>query len=156
MIRPALLIAALVCDSLLSGSSHAAEIKPTRVVTENGMTVLIVDQPFLPIVTVNVLVKAGAVYDPDAKAGLSNMVAEMLDEGTNTRSATQIAEQIEFLGGELAAEGGEDAGTARRGILARAADIGVTLLADILMHPKFDPKQLARVGDELVGALQSQ
>ncbi len=156
MIRAALLIAALVCDGFLSGASHAAEIKPTRVVTENGMTVLIVDQPFLPIVTVNVLVKAGAVYDPDAKAGLSNMVAEMLDEGTKTRSATQIAEQIEFLGGELAAEGGEDSATARLRILRKDADIGFTLLADILMHPKFDPKEVARVRDELVGSLQSE
>src|SRR5437879_13327643 len=107
MIRAALLIAALVCDGVLSGASHAAEIKPTRVVTENGMTVLIVDQPFLPIVTVNVLVKAGAVCDPDAKAGLSTMVAEMLDEGTKTRSPTQIAEHIGCLGAELAAEGGD-------------------------------------------------
>ena len=156
MIRAALLIAALVCDGVLSGASHAAEIKPTRVVTENGMTVLIVDQPFLPIVTVNVLVKAGAVYDPDAKAGLSNMVAEMLDEGTKTRSATQIAEQIEFLGGELAAEGGEDSATARLRILRKDADIGFTLLADILMNPKFDPKEVARVRDELVGSLQSE
>src|SRR5207237_6791226 len=147
MTRATLLLAVLAVGSVLPGASHAAEIKPTRVVTENGMTVLIVDQPFLPIVTVNVLVKAGSVYDPDAKAGLSNMVAEMLDEGTKTRSATQVAEQIEFLGGEMAAEGGEDSATARLRVLRKDADIGFTLLADILMHPKFDQKEVARVRD---------
>src|SRR6266849_7970739 len=133
MIRATLLIAALVCDGVLSGASHAAEIKPTRVVTENGMTVLIVDQPFLPIVTVNVLVKAGAVYDPDAKAGLSYMVAGMLDEGTQTRSATQIAEQIEFIGGDLSTDGGEDFASAKLRVLKKDAELAFTLLADILM-----------------------
>src|SRR5207249_11214212 len=130
-------------------------IRPTRVVMENGMIVLIADQPSLPIVTVDVLMKAGAVYDPDAKAGLAYMVAEMLDEGTKTRSATQIAEQIEFIGGELSTEGGEDSATARLRVLRKDADIGFTLLADILMNPKFDAKEVARVRDELVGDRKS-
>src|SRR3989449_3998264 len=97
MIRATFLIAALAVGSVLPGAAHAVGIKPTRVVTENGMTVLIADRPSLPIVTVNVLIKAGSVYDPDAKAGLSYMVASTLDEGTTTRSAVQIAEQIEFI-----------------------------------------------------------
>ena len=114
MIRATFLLAVFAVGSVLPGASHAAGIKPTRVVTENGMTVLIVDQPSLPIVTVNVLIKAGAVYDPDAKAGLSYMVAGMLDEGTTTRSAVQIAVQIEFIGGELSTDGGEDRSEERR------------------------------------------
>src|SRR3989449_8065221 len=81
MIRATFLLAALAVGSILPGAAHAVGIKPTRVVTENGMTVLIADQPSLPIVTVNVLIKAGSVYDPDAKAGLSYMVASTLDEG---------------------------------------------------------------------------
>ncbi len=156
MIRATLLIAVIAVGSFLPGASHAAAIKPNRVVTENGLTVLIVNQPSLPIVTVNVLVKAGAVHDPDAKAGLSYMVARMLDEGTQTRSATQIAEQIEYIGGELSAEGGEDVASARLRILRKDVDIGFALLADILMHPKFADKEVARVRNELVGFLQSE
>ena len=89
MIR--LLAAALIALSVTPALSHAADIKPVRIVTDNGMTLLIQDQPSLPIVTVNVLIKAGAVLDPDAKVGLAYMVAGMLDEGTKTRSATQLA-----------------------------------------------------------------
>ena len=156
MIRATFFIAVLAVGSVLPVASHAAGIKPTRVVTENGMTVLIVDQPSLPIVTVNVLIKAGAVYDPDAKAGLSYMVAGMLDEGTTTRSAVQIAEQIEFIGGELSTDGGEDFASAKLRVLKKDAELGFTLLADILMNPKFDTKEVARVRNELVGFLQSE
>ena len=50
----------------LAGESLAAEIKPSRTTLPNGLTVVTLDQPSLPIVTVNVLVKAGAAHDPDA------------------------------------------------------------------------------------------
>src|SRR2546428_4581189 len=156
MIRATFLLAALAVGSILPGAAHAVGIKPTRVVTENGMTVLIADQPSLPIVTVNVLIKAGSVYDSDAKAGLSYMVASTLDEGTTTRSAVQIAEQIEFIGGELSTEGGEDSASAKLRVLKKDADLGFTLLAESLMNPKFDAKDVARVRDELVGFLRSE
>jgi len=156
MIGATLLLAVLTVGSVLTSASHAAKITVTRVVTENGMTVLIVEQPSLPIVTVSVLMKAGAVYDPDAKAGLSYMVADMLDEGTKTRSEVQLAEQIEFIGGELTAQGGEDSTTATLRVLKKDADLGFTLLADILMNPTFKAKEVARVRDELVGFLKSE
>src|SRR5437867_9413072 len=140
MIRATFLIAVLAVGSLLPGAAHAVGFKPARVVPQSGMTVLIADRPSLPLVTVNVLIKAGSVYDPDAKAGLSYTVAGMLDEGTTTRSAVQIAEQIEFIGGELTTHGGEDFTTATLRVLKKDADLGFTLLADILMNPKFDAK----------------
>jgi zinc protease len=156
MIRAAFLLAVLAVGSVLPGASHAIGFKPTRVVTDNGMTVLLVDQPSLPIVTVSVLIKAGAIYDPDAKSGLLHMVASTLDEGTTTRSAVRIAEQIEFIGGELSTEGGEDFTTATLRVLKKDTNLGFALLADILMNPKFDAKEVARVRDELVGSLQSE
>jgi zinc protease len=156
VIRAAFQIAVLAVASVLPVASHAAVINPTRVLTENGMTVLIVDRPSLPIITVSVLIKAGGVYDPDTKAGLSYMVAGMLDEGTTTRSPVQIAEQIEFIGGELSAEGGEDFASANLRVLKKDANLGFTLLADILMNPKFDAKDVARVRDQMVGFLQSE
>jgi zinc protease len=156
MIRATFLLAVLAVGSVLPGASHAIGFKPIRVVTDNGMTVLLVDQPSLPIVTVTVLIKAGAIYDPDAKSGLMHMVASTLDEGTTTRSAVRIAEQIEFIGGELTTEGGEDFTTATLRVLKKDANLGFALLADILMKPKFDAKEVARVRDELVGFLQSE
>ena len=124
MIR--LLAATLMTLCVTAAFSHAADIKPIRIVTENGLTLLIQDQPSLPIVTVNVLIKAGAVLDPDAKSGLAYMAAGMLDEGTKTRSATQLAQEIEFLGAEFSAKGGNDFATATLRVLKKDADRGFT------------------------------
>ena len=143
--------------SVMAGSpSSAAEIKPSRTVMPHGLTVLILDQPFLPIVTVNVLVKTGAVNDPDALAGLSSMVAQMLDEGTKTRSATQIAQQIEFIGGEIAFSGTEDFITGTLRVLKKDIDLGFALLSDVLRHPVFPEKQVERVRGQVLGELQGE
>ncbi len=151
-----LLAAIALLWTLAPVTARAVEIKPIRVVTQNGMTLLILDQPSLPIVTVNVLVKAGAVYDPDDKAGLASLAANLLDEGTKTRSSTQIAQAIEFIGGELSAQASEDFSSARLRVLRKDADLGVTLLADILMNPAFAEQEFARVRSQVLGGLQAE
>ncbi len=162
MIRPiprprvSLLIALFVFASLIPVPTPAAEIKPIRIVTSSGLTVLILDLPSLPIVNINVLVKAGAVFDPDAKAGLANLAAQLLDEGTKTRSATQIAQEIEFIGGELSTRAGEDFATATVRTLKRDVDLGFALLADILMSPAFAEKEVVRVRSHLLGELKGE
>ena len=154
MIR--LLTAAVLALCVMPAFSQAADIKPIRVVTDNGMTLLIQDQPSLPIVTVNVLIKAGAVLDPDAKAGVAYMTAGMLDEGTKTRSATRLAQEIEFLGAEFSAKATNDFATATLRVLKKDADRGFTLLADILRNPAFSEKEVLRVRSELLGELQGE
>src|SRR5579884_1277265 len=96
----------LACLLLLSSarSLGAAEINPVRFVLPNGLTVLVLEQHALPIVHLHALIKTGAAHDPPDRAGLANLVAGLLDEGTTTRSAKQIAEQIEFVGGTLQAK----------------------------------------------------
>lgn len=162
MIRPRLiclyriLATAVAVGSLLPAFAQAADIKPIRVVTANGITLLIQDQPFLPIITVNVLIKAGAVHDPDVKAGLAYLTAGMLDEGTKTRSATQIAKELEFMGAEFSAKATNDFATASLRVLKKDVDRGFTLLADILMNPAFAEQEVVRVRNELLGEIQGE
>ena len=61
---------------------QAADITPTRSVTANGMTVLFLEQHFLPTVEIHTLVKVGSAQDPPDKTGLANLTANLLDEGT--------------------------------------------------------------------------
>ena len=117
--------------------AQAAEIVPTRSVTSNGMTVLFLEQHFLPTVEIHALVKVGSAQDPPDKAGLANLTASLLDEGTLTRTSRQIAEQIDFVGGSLGAHAAEDFTTASARVLKKDADLGFTLLADMLQHPAF-------------------
>ena len=151
-----ILVVAVVVGSFLPAFAQAADIKPIRVVTANGITLLIQDQPFLPIITVNVLVKAGAVNDPDAKAGLAFLAGGLLDEGTKTRSATQIAKELEFMGAEFSARAANDFATVSLRVLKKDSDRGFALLADMLMNPAFAENEVARVRSELLGQLQSE
>src|SRR5215203_5410147 len=113
MRRPDLLGAlGLLVLLTLPASVPAAEIAPTRITTANGMTVVVLEQHFLPIVEIHALVRTGSAQDPSEKAGLANLVASLLDEGTTTRTSRQLAEQIDFIGGSLEAKASEDFTTA--------------------------------------------
>jgi zinc protease len=136
--------------------AHAADINPVRFVMPNGLTVLVQEQHALPIVQIHALIKAGAAHDPADKAGLANLVAGLLDEGTTTRSANQIGEQIEFVGGALQAKAGEDFTTASARVLKKDIELGFDLLSDILLHPTFADHELERVRSQILGEIQSE
>ncbi|WHZ24436.1 MAG: zinc protease [Nitrospira sp.] len=136
-------------------SAGAAEILPTRSVTTNGMTVLFLEQHFLPTVEIHALVKVGSAQDPPDKAGLANLTASLLDEGTVTRTSRQIAEQIDFVGGSLGAHATEDFTTASARVLKKDADLGFALLADMLQHPAFHKQEFERVREQILGEIVS-
>ncbi len=154
--EPAVLLGSLLLWALAASLGHATEIKPVRFVTPNGMTVLVVEQHFLPIVQVHALIKAGSAQDPPEKAGAAHLVASLLDEGTTSRTAKQIAEQIEYVGGRLAIKATEDMTTASARVLTKDVELGFELLADVLLHPTFPPQELERVRSEVLGGILSE
>lgn len=119
------------------------------------MTVLFLEQHFLPTVEIHALVKVGSAQDPPDKAGLANLTASLLDEGTQTRTSRQIAEQIDFVGGSLAAHAAEDFTTASTRVLKKDADLGFALLADVLQHPAFHKQEFERVRTQILGEILS-
>jgi zinc protease len=133
----------------------AAEIAPTKSVMPNGMTVLVLEQHFLPIVEVHALIKTGSAQDPPDKAGLANLVASLLDEGTTTRTSKQLAEQIDFVGGSLEVRPSEDFTTASVRVLKKDVDLGFTLLADILQRPAFHKQEFERIRTQVAGEIAS-
>lgn len=148
----------LVAGWLLAApmAAGAAEIKPIRFVAPNGLTVLIVEQHSLPIVQLHALVKAGSAQDPAGKAGLANLTANLLDEGTATRSSTQLAEEIEFVGGMLATKASDDFTTVSAKVLKKDLELGFDLLSDMLLHAAFPDKELRRVRSMILGEMQAE
>ena len=140
---------------MLAGILHAAEINPVRFVTPNGITVLFLEQHFLPTAEIHALIKVGSSQDPPDKAGLANLTASLLDEGTTTRTSKQIAEQIDFVGGSLEARASEDFTTASARVLKKVVEVGFTLLADVLQHPAFHKQEFDRVRAQILGELVS-
>ncbi len=145
----------LLALCLPNAYGQAADIVPTRSVTANGMTVLFLEQHYLPTVEIHALVKVGSAQDPPDKAGLANLTASLLDEGTQTRTSRQMAEQIDFVGGSLEAHAAEDFTTASARVLKKDADLGFALLADMLQHPAFQKQEFERVRTQIVGEILS-
>ena len=139
----------------LLSPSLAADIVPTKSVAPNGMTILVLEQHFLPIVEVHALIKTGSAQDPADKAGLANLVASLLDEGTTSRSSKQLAEQIDFVGGALDIKASEDFTTASVRVLKKDVDLGFNLLADILQHPAFLKPEFERIRSQILGEMAS-
>lgn len=133
----------------------AANLTPAKITTANGITVVVLEQHFLPIVEIHALIKAGSAQDPPDKAGLANLTASLLDEGTSTRSSQALAEQIDFIGGSLEVKASEDFTTASARILTKDVALGFTLLADILLHPAFPKQEFDRVRSQILGELVS-
>lgn len=134
----------------------AAEISPKRIVTENGITLLLVEQHSLPIVSVEALIDAGAVYDLNDKAGLATLTASLLEEGTQKRSATEISQAVDFIGANLSASADQDFMTAELKVLKKDVDAGFDLFSDVLINPVFDPKEVERVRNTLLGGLVAE
>lgn len=133
----------------------AADIAPTKITAPNGMTVLVLEQHYLPIVEIHALIKTGSAQDPPEKAGLANLVASLLDEGTSSRTSKQLAEQIDFVGGSLEVKAGEDFTTASARVLKKDIELGFGLLGDILMHPAFPKQEFERIRAQLLGEIAS-
>ena len=136
--------------------SFAADLQPVRFVMDNGLTVLVLEQHYLPLVHVQALVKVGSAQDPSRQAGLANLASSLLDEGTTSRSSTQIAELIDEVGGSLGSHTEEDFTTAYARVLTKDVELGFDLLSDIVRRPAFADSEFSRVKNQLLGELVSE
>ncbi len=139
---------------ILISSSYALDVK--RSVLENGLTLMTVERHNLPIVKVSIGINAGSLHEPEDKAGLANLVASLLDEGTKNRTAQQISEEIEFVGGGVGASGGDDYIKVSLSILKKDLDLGFKLLSDIILNPVFPEDELKKKIERTKASLQSR
>ena len=122
----------------------------------NGLTVLVNERPGLPIVSANLVVKTGSGANPVDKPGLANFTAAMLDEGTETKSALQIADEVAQLGGSLTTSSTMDASQASASSLKRTFPEMLTLLADVVRHPNFPQEEIERQRASRLASLVQQ
>src|SRR5881628_231745 len=120
----------------------------------NGLQLVVVEHHEQPVVSVALSFRAGAIYDPPGKEGLSELVAELLTKGSETRSADQIAATIEGVGGSLAASSDADFLTITADVLSDQVDLAFELLGDITLHASFPVGELELARTQALSALQ--
>jgi predicted Zn-dependent peptidase len=119
----------------------------------NGLAVWIVESHEVPVVQVNVVVRAGAGDDPAGKFGVASLTAAMLDEGAGSRSALEIADAVEFLGASLTTTGSFDSSAVRLNVPVERLRDGLPLLADVTLRPTFPAMELERLRQERLTSL---
>ena len=132
--------------------AHALDIK--RSVLSNGLTVLYVERHNLPIVMVSLLVKASPLDESPDKAGLANLTAELLTEGTVKRKATDISEDIEFIGASLGASTSEDYTFLSLSVLKKDVERGFDIFSDVVRNPTFPDEEIRRNKELIKGSLK--
>ena len=111
----------------------------------NGARLLLVENHALPLVAVDVVFLHGTDAEPLDKAGIAEFVADTVDEGTTSRTATQLAEQIEDLAALIGAGAGRESASVHLDCLSETLPQALELLADIVQHPAFRVPDVERV-----------
>jgi zinc protease len=136
---------------------EAREVKfpPFQVRTlANGLQVVSVAHHEQPAVTMRMLVRAGAAQDPEGKAGLAELVSKLLDQGTTSWGAQQIADQIDSIGGVMGTGSRTDLTFVFTIVMKDSFAVAMELLADVIRNPAFAPEEIERQLEQATSALQ--
>ena len=122
----------------------------------NGMDLIVVEQHKQPVVTVTLALPGGAMYEPAEKVGLADFVAELLTKGTESRTADQIAAQVEGAGGNISAGADNDFTRVSFSALAENLPLALNVIADVVQHSTFPATEVELARTRALSALQME
>jgi len=125
-----------------------------RAALDNGARLLLAEIAKLPVVTVTVVVNAGAETDPPGKEGLAQLTARCLVEGTRSSTALALAGRIEKLGGVIDSDAGWDTARINLTCLSRHLAESLEVLGEILTGASFPQEELDRLRDERLAEIE--
>jgi zinc protease len=148
----------LMPDMPAAGSPKAFHFPKAAMKTlPNGLKVFVVSDPAQPAIAARLVIQtAGSVKDPANMPGVAQMTANMLTQGTAKRSAQDIAEAIDFVGGSLEASSGKDSTSVALNVVKKDMNTGLDLMSDVVLHPAFSGAELDRQRQQLLSNLTVQ
>lgn len=147
------LLSSLLLLGAVAPGSAAAPLAH-REVLPNGIRLLVAERPAIPIVVVRVSIRAGSAFDPPDAGGLASLTADLLTRGTAKRTAPELDRAIEFVGGSLETDAGRDTATVSLAVLKKDLDLGLDLLAEVLLQPAFPEDELKRKVTDIQAAIR--
>jgi len=121
----------------------------------NGISVVAYHRDNLPIVQFGLIIQAGAVFDPDGKAGLARLTGKMIKAGTESRSSSEIAEEIERVGGSFDVSVDRETLKISARCLSRFLKTNLDVVSECLIYPKLDDSELTRYKEMQSGDIKS-
>jgi zinc protease len=170
VIRRAVLVVALVWAALPAAAqtknwpserpprplrAHDVKFPPYAFRTlPNGLQVIAVSHHEQPAVSLRLIVRAGAAQDPENRPGVASLLATLLDQGTTTKSAEQIAQGIDSIGGALGTGAVSDLTFINAVVMKDSLGVGLDLVSDIAQHPGFAPEEIDRQRQQILSSLK--
>ena len=147
-----------LADQLASeGNAEAVEIDaPMRFTLDNGMRVVVQRSTLVPAVSMQLYWLGGLLGEEPGREGVANAMSAMMTRGTDTRSADQIAEQIENLGATLFTASGNNTTYARGSALKEDWPVVMELMADVVKNPSFPEEEWAKLQPRLISQIDAQ
>jgi zinc protease len=125
--------------------------KDHRVVLKNGMVAYVIEDRALPLINIQVIVRAGAWLDPVGKEGLSRLTgAQMRAGGTKSLTAEQFDERADFLAAQIGSSMGDTSAGASLNCLADNLDDSLKLFIEMLREPRFQEDRLKLAKDQIL------
>ncbi len=122
----------------------------------NGLQVIVIEHREQPLISLRLLVRAGAEQDPPDRPGLAALTAALLNQGTKTRRALEIAETIESVGGQVSTGASWHHSFAAISVLKPAVDVAFEILSDIVRNPIFAEEEIERQRQQFLSAVRVQ
>jgi zinc protease len=129
-------------------------IEKTRL--SNGLEVWMVEQRELPMVSMNLVLKTGQTNEPDNRRGVAGLTTALLDDGTKTRSAVDIANGLQSIGANMGVGGGWDSTNVTLTTLTKNLDQALDIYADVIQNPTFSEREFTSFRDRQIIGLRQQ
>jgi zinc protease len=120
----------------------------------NGLQVIAVAHHEQPAVSLRLIIRAGGAQDPADKSGVATLVAALLDQGTATKDAEQIATAIDSIGGLIGTGAGSDLSFINAIVMKDSFAFGLDMVSDLARNPKFSPEELERQRQQILSGLK--
>jgi zinc protease len=135
--------------------AHDVKFPPYAVkLLANGLQVIAVSHHEQPVVSLRLIVRAGSAQDPESRPGVAAMAATLLDQGTTSKSAEQIADAIDSIGGALGTGAGADLSFINAIVMKDSLNVGLDLVSDVAQHPAFAKEELERQRQQSLSGMQ--
>ena len=125
-------------------------------ILDNGLTLLVIEHHEVPKVYYRMGIDFGQKNDPDGMEGAVELMARVLKKGTQSRTYEELAEEIDFLGGELDASSTRDFFYVHGEFLKEYADRGLDLMSDVVMNPVFDPREVEKERSKMLADIENE
>jgi zinc protease len=146
-------------DSLagkIEGAKPVAAAEIQKFELSNGLRLLVREDPRVPLVAMGAVFRGGLLAETAQTNGVTRLMAKVLLKGTKTRTAEQIANEIEAVGGSVSSEAGNNTFSVSVDVMKPDVKLGVDLLSDVLLNATFPEKAIAREKEIQIAAIQQE